>query len=34
MTIYLARELTAGEAQPEEDESIECHLVPCRRRST
>ena len=28
MSIYLARELTTGEAQPEEDESIECHLVP------
>jgi ADP-ribose pyrophosphatase len=28
MTIYLARELTLGQAQPEEDESIECHLVP------
>lgn len=28
MTIFLARELTTGEAQPEEDESIECHLVP------
>jgi len=28
MAIYLARELTLGEAQPEEDESIECKLVP------
>jgi ADP-ribose pyrophosphatase len=28
MTIYLARGLTAGEAQPEEDESIECKLTP------
>ena len=28
MTIYLARDLAPGEAQPEEDESIECHLVP------
>ena len=28
MSIYLARDLTLGEAQPEEDESIECHLVP------
>jgi len=28
MTIYLARDLTPGEAQPEEDESIECHLIP------
>lgn len=27
MAIYLARELTSGEAQPEEDESIECKLV-------
>ena len=27
MTIYLARGLRAGEAQPEADESIECHLV-------
>ncbi len=28
MTIYLARDLTLGEAQPEADESIECDLVP------
>lgn len=28
MAIYLARDLTSGEAQPEEDESIECELVP------
>lgn len=28
MTIYLARELTLGEAEPEDDESIECKLVP------
>ncbi len=28
MTIFLARDLTPGEAQPEADESIECHLVP------
>jgi ADP-ribose pyrophosphatase len=28
MDIYLARELTLGEAQPEEDESIDCYLVP------
>jgi ADP-ribose pyrophosphatase len=28
MTIFLASDLTAGEAQPEADESIECHLVP------
>jgi ADP-ribose pyrophosphatase len=28
MTIFLARDLTTGEAQPEADESIECHLVP------
>jgi ADP-ribose pyrophosphatase len=27
MAIYLARQLTAGDAQPEEDESIECRLV-------
>ena len=25
---YLARELTLGDATPEEDESIECRLVP------
>lgn len=31
MTIYLARGLTAGEAQPEEDESIACRLVPLTR---
>jgi ADP-ribose pyrophosphatase len=28
MTIYLAQGLTAGDAKPEEDESIECHLTP------
>ena len=28
MSIFLARDLTLGEAQPEDDESIECHLVP------
>lgn len=28
MTIFLARDLTLGEPQPEADESIECHLVP------
>src|ERR1017187_3703989 len=28
MTVYLARGLTAGDAQPEEDESIECQLTP------
>jgi len=28
MNIFLARDLTAGEAQPEDDESIECHMVP------
>lgn len=28
MEIFLARELTLGEAEPEADESIECHLVP------
>jgi ADP-ribose pyrophosphatase len=28
MEIFLARELTRGEAQPEADEVIECHLVP------
>jgi len=28
MTIFLAQGLTAGEAQPEEDESIECKLLP------
>ncbi len=28
MTIYLARQLTLGDAQPEEDESITCKLVP------
>lgn len=28
MTIFLARDLTAGEAQPEADESIECHFIP------
>jgi ADP-ribose pyrophosphatase len=28
MTVYLARGLTAGDAQPEADESIECQLTP------
>jgi ADP-ribose pyrophosphatase len=28
MGIFLARELTQGEAEPEADESIECHMVP------
>ena len=28
MAIYLARQLSPGDAQPEEDESIECELVP------
>ncbi len=28
MTIFLARQLTAGDAQPEDDESIECELIP------
>jgi len=28
MTVYLARGLTPGPAQPEEDESIECDLMP------
>src|SRR5271165_1046652 len=28
MTVYLARGLTPGPAQPEEDESIECELLP------
>ncbi len=28
MTVYLARGLKAGDAHPEEDESIECRLVP------
>lgn len=28
MTVYLARGLTPGDAQPEEDESIEYHLTP------
>jgi ADP-ribose pyrophosphatase len=28
MEIFLARELSVGEAEPEDDESIECHLVP------
>jgi ADP-ribose pyrophosphatase len=27
MTVYLAEGLTAGEAHPEEDESIECRMV-------
>lgn len=28
MTIFFARELTSGDAQPEEDEYIECRLLP------
>ena len=28
MTVYLARGLKPGDARPEEDESIECHLTP------
>jgi ADP-ribose pyrophosphatase len=28
MTIFFARELTAGDAQPEDDECIECELIP------
>ncbi|HZM09794.1 MAG TPA: NUDIX hydrolase, partial [Candidatus Limnocylindrales bacterium] len=28
MTVYLARGLKPGDAQPEEDEEIECHLTP------
>ena len=28
MAIYLARELTSGDAQPEADEAIECELIP------
>lgn len=28
MEIFLARELSVGEAEPEDDEAIECHLVP------
>ena len=28
MTVYLARGLKPGTAQPEADESIECHLIP------
>jgi ADP-ribose pyrophosphatase len=28
MTVYLARGLTPGPAQPEEDESIECKMMP------
>jgi len=31
MTIFLARGLTAGNAQPEDDESIECELLPLSR---
>jgi len=31
MTIYLARNLTSGDAQPEEDEAIACVLVPFSR---
>jgi len=28
MAIYLARQMTAGAAEPEDDESIECRLIP------
>ena len=28
MTVYVAQELKAGEAQPESDEVLECHLLP------
>jgi ADP-ribose pyrophosphatase len=28
MSVFLARNLTAGEARPEADEFIECHLIP------
>jgi ADP-ribose pyrophosphatase len=28
MTIFFARQLTSGVAQPEEDEAIECQLIP------
>lgn len=31
MTVYLARGLAQGEAQPEEDEAIACRLVPLPR---
>jgi ADP-ribose pyrophosphatase len=31
MTVYLARGLRAGDAQPEEDERIECQLTPLSR---
>jgi len=31
MSIYMARDLTAGAAQPEEDEAIEVNLVPLSR---
>jgi ADP-ribose pyrophosphatase len=31
MTVYLARGLKPGDAQPEEDESIECRLTPLFR---
>jgi len=31
MTIFFARALTSGDAQPEEDESIECELMPLSR---
>jgi ADP-ribose pyrophosphatase len=31
MTVYLARGLRAGDAQPEEDERIECQLMPLSR---
>ena len=31
MTIYLARGLTSGEAQPEDDEAIVCELLPFSR---
>ena len=31
MAVYLAREVTAGEAEPEPDEVIECELTPLSR---
>lgn len=31
MTVYLAAGLTAGKAQPEDDEVIECQLIPLSR---
>lgn len=31
MTIFFARELAAGDAEPEDDECIECELIPLRQ---